>query len=171
MTNSSPVGSRWHRWDPHLHAPGTLLNDQFKGNWSTYIDSINNASPAVKALGVTDYFCIRTYREVKGRWEAGALPNVALVFPNVELRLDIKTAKKLPINIHLLFSPDDSHHELEIERILGRLEFEYAGRIYQCRVDQLTALGRAVNPSQTNEDAALRLGVQQFKVSLDDLKH
>ena len=171
MTNSSPVGSQWHRWDPHLHAPGTLLNDQFKGNWSTYIDSINNASPSVNALGVTDYFCIRTYREVKGRWKAGELPNVALVFPNVELRLDIKTAKKLPINIHLLFSPDDSNHELEIERILGRLEFEYAGRTYQCRVDQLTALGRAVNPSQTNEDAALRLGVQQFKVSLDDLKH
>ena len=28
-----PRGSRWHRWDPHLHAPGTLLNDQFGGDW------------------------------------------------------------------------------------------------------------------------------------------
>ena len=24
-------GSRWQRWDPHVHAPGTVLNDQFGG--------------------------------------------------------------------------------------------------------------------------------------------
>jgi len=24
-------GSLWHRWEPHVHAPGTLLNNQFKG--------------------------------------------------------------------------------------------------------------------------------------------
>ena len=82
-------------------------------------------------VGVTDYFCIRSYKEVKTRWESGAFPNVALVFPNVELRLDIKTAKKLPINVHLLFSPDDGQHEIEIARILGRLDFEYDGRVYQ----------------------------------------
>jgi hypothetical protein len=171
MMNSSAIGSQWHRWDPHLHAPGTLLNDQFKGDWSAYINTVNKATPSINVLGVTDYFCIRTYKEVKARWKAGELPNIAMVFPNVELRLDIKTAKKLPINIHLLFSPDDSQHEIEIERILGRLEFEYDGRTYQCRIDQLAALGRALNSSQANEEAALRLGAQQFKVSLDAIKH
>ena len=24
-------GARWHRWEPHVHAPGTILNDQFAG--------------------------------------------------------------------------------------------------------------------------------------------
>jgi hypothetical protein len=171
MTASSAIGSQWHRWDPHLHAPGTLLNDQFKGDWSAYIEAINGAAPAVKVLGVTDYFCIRTYQEVKARWIAGAFPSVGLVFPNVELRLDIKTAKKLPINLHLLFSPHDDKHEAEIARILGRLEFEYDGRVYQCRPEQLADLGRALNPAQADQDAALRLGAQQFKVSLTDLKN
>jgi hypothetical protein len=22
-------GSEWHRWEPHIHAPGTILNNQF----------------------------------------------------------------------------------------------------------------------------------------------
>lgn len=24
-------GSLWNRWDPHIHTPGTILGDQFKG--------------------------------------------------------------------------------------------------------------------------------------------
>jgi hypothetical protein len=171
MTTLPSAGSQWHRWDPHLHAPGTLLNDQFKGNWATYVAGINTAIPVVKALGVTDYFCIRAYREVKSRWLAGDFPNINLVFPNVEMRLDIKTEKKLPINIHLLFSPDDPKHEAEIERILGRLEFVYGGRTYQCRLDQLATLGRALKPTLTDEHAALCLGAQQFKVTLEGLKY
>ena len=131
-----------------MHAPGTLLNDQFNGDWPAYIAAINSATPTVRVLGVTDYFCISTYKSVKTRWIAGAFPNVALVFPNVELRLDIKTAKKLPINLHLLFCPDDPKHEAEIARILGRLEFEYDGRVYQCRPEQLADLGRALDPAQ-----------------------
>jgi ABC-type lipoprotein export system ATPase subunit len=163
-------GSLWHRWDPHLHAPGTLLNDQFNGDWHKYIAKINSSTPPIRALGVTDYFCIKTYRAVKERWKDGELPGVLLVFPNVEVRLDIKTDKKLPVNLHLLFSPDDPLHEAEIERILGRLEFENDGRIYQCTPTQLAALGRAVDPLQVDDHSAMRLGAQQFKVTLDQMK-
>jgi ABC-type lipoprotein export system ATPase subunit len=163
-------GSLWHRWDPHLHAPGTLQNDQFDGNWGAYLAKINGSSPPIRALGVTDYFCIRTYRSVKDRWKKGALPGIAFIFPNVEMRLDIKTEKKLPINLHLLFSPDDPNHESEIERILGRLEFEYDGRSYQCTPEQLASLGNALDPTQSDSESAMRLGAQQFKVTLDRLK-
>ena len=27
----NPCGSLWHRWDPHILAPRTVLNDQFAG--------------------------------------------------------------------------------------------------------------------------------------------
>jgi hypothetical protein len=168
--NEGTRGSLWHRWDPHVHAPGTLLNDQFNGDWHKYLAKINSAAPAIGALGVTDYFCIQTYRAVKERWKVGETPGVKLVFPNVEVRLDIKTDKKLPINLHLLFSPDDPNHEMEIERILGRLEFENDGRIYQCTPNQLAALGRAVDPLQLDDHSAMRQGAQQFKVTLDQIK-
>lgn len=168
--NISAAGSHWHRWDPHIHAPGTLLNDQFNGDWIKYLEKINTAAPPIRALGVTDYFCIQTYRSVKERWTKGELPGVALTFPNVEMRLDIKTDKKLPVNLHLLFSPDDPKHEIEIERILGRLEFENDGRTYQCKLDQLAELGRALDPLQLDDQAAARHGAQQFKVTLDQVK-
>jgi hypothetical protein len=69
-------GSRWHRWDPHIHAPGTVLNDQFKGNWEGYIAALEASSPTVGAIGVTDYYSVETYERVlqekkKGRLSEG----------------------------------------------------------------------------------------------------
>ncbi len=168
---SNPRGSIWHRWDPYLHAPGTLLSDRFNGDWETYLSTIEKGTPRVQALGVTDYFCIQTYQEVRKHKAKGRLPDVQLIFPNVELRLDIKTSKIRPINLHLLFSPDDPNHEYEIERILGQLSFEYQDRKYACTRQELFALGRAFNPTQTDELGALRTGVAQFKTTLKDLTH
>ena len=119
MTLLDERGSLWHRWDPHLHAPGTLLNDQFAGNWDAYLARIETSSPRIEALGVTDYFCIQTYSAVRARKAAGRLEGVQLLFPNVEMRIETKTADDHPINIHLLFSSADSEHEAQIERILG----------------------------------------------------
>lgn len=41
-------GSEWRRWDPHIHAPGTVLNDQypsFEGEpteeaWDLYLQAL-----------------------------------------------------------------------------------------------------------------------------------
>ncbi|HXN97652.1 MAG TPA: AAA family ATPase [Candidatus Acidoferrales bacterium] len=166
----NPRGSLWHRWDPHLHAPGTLLADQFHGDWEIYLQRIESSSPPIRALGVTDYFCIQTYRRVRELWASGRLPNVALLFPNVEMRLDIKTEKKKSINLHLLFSPDDPNHEDEIERILGQLRFEYSDRSYPCTLPELKALGQKFLGHQVDEPVALRSGANQFKVTLPDLR-
>jgi hypothetical protein len=38
-------GSVWNRWDSHLHAPGTLLTDHFKGDWEAYLSAVENSSP------------------------------------------------------------------------------------------------------------------------------
>ena len=67
-----PRGSLWHRWDPHLHAPGTLLNDQFGGDWEAYLTRIETSNPRIEALGVTDYFCIDTDKEVRKRKSDGS---------------------------------------------------------------------------------------------------
>ena len=163
-------GSKWRRWDPHLHAPGTLLNDQFNGNWAGYLDAIETATPSVEVLGVTDYFSIGCYREVRKQHQAGRLPSVKLLFPNVELRLDLATEKKQPINLHLLFSPEDNDHEEHIERLLASLVFEYKGRKYHCSHADLLTLGRVLNTSQKNDHAARCEAANQFKVTLDQLR-
>ena len=167
---SNPRGSVWHRWDPHLHAPGTVLSDQFNGDWDAYLSLIEKSDPLVQALGVTDYFCIQTYKEVRKRKDGGRLKNIELLFPNVEMRLDIKTAAVRPINLHLLFSPEDPNHEYEIERILGQLRFKYQDQWYACNHQELIRLGKAFDPKQTNDDAAFRTGANQFKTTLPELQ-
>lgn len=47
-------GSTWNRWEPHIHTPGTILNNQFSGpdgGWDEYVNRINNSDPKIRALG------------------------------------------------------------------------------------------------------------------------
>lgn len=149
IQNWNPRVSEWHRWDPHIHAPGTVLNDGFGGNWDAYLKAIDESAPTIRALGITDYYSIHTYREMRKLKEAGKLPKVGLLFPNVEMRLDVKTAKGKGINLHLLFSPEKADHETEIERLLGQLSFEFRERRYHCNRGELIALGRQCDPKHT----------------------
>ena len=135
-----------------------------------YLQTIENSSPPVRALGVTDYFSIETYKAAKARRAAGRMPAVELLFPNVEIRLDIKTDKTRPINMHLLFSPEDPEHEREIERSLAQLKFEFNERSYFCTSSDLARLGRDFDRSVTDGAAALRTGTNQFKTSLSAIR-
>ena len=96
-------GSEWLRWEPHIHAPGTVLNNQFGGRdaWTNYLDALENATPKIEAIGVTDYYVTDTYEEVLRRRIGGRLPDVQLIFPNIELRLDV-AARSGFVNLHLL---------------------------------------------------------------------
>ena len=165
-------GSEWHRWDPHIHAPGTLLNDQFGGEptWSTYVERIEASSPPIRALGITDYCVTDTYERVASAKSAGQLPSVRLLFPNVELRLESATDQHRAINLHLLVSPDDPDHLDRLHHFLARLKFRLVDESYACTKEDLTRLGKASDPSIADERAALRQGVGQFKVSLGDLQ-
>lgn len=163
------IGSRWFRWDPHLHAPGTLRNDQFGGDWAAYLNALETATPPASALGVTDYFNVRGYKALKQRQDAGALQGV-LLFPNVELRLTIETDKKKAINLHMLVSPEDSNHVALIEEKLAGLSFSYLGEPYPCTEVGLARLGRAVRKEPNlPELAALEEGANQFKVEFSKL--
>ena len=68
---SDPVGmsnrgSRWQRREPHIHAPETLLNNQFKGEgaWENYLEALEQSDPAIRAPAVTDYYLTDTYERV-----------------------------------------------------------------------------------------------------------
>src|SRR3546814_817584 len=116
-------GSLWLRWDPHVHAPGTIFNDQFKGDWEAYLAAIEGATPAIRALGITDYYGLELYKEVRARKEQGRLKDCDLIFPNIELRFSVGTARSW-INAHLLVCPDDPDHIEQLTRFLQRLTFK-----------------------------------------------
>ncbi len=162
----------WHRWDPHIHTPGTALNDQYGGAdpWAAFLDAIEASSPPIRAIGITDYFGIERYEQIVDEKRSGRLPGVGLIFPNVELRLGIETAKASAVNIHLLFSPHDVDHIERIKRFLLEFEFSYLGESYRCQRSDLIRLGRAHKSDLTDDEAARSEGANQFKVNFEQLR-
>jgi len=166
------LGSTWLRWEPHIHAPGTVLEDQFGGQnpLEEYLRRVESAVPTIRALGITDYYSLDTYEAVLKEKLAGRLPDCELVFPNVEMRLGIGTAKGKWVNVHLLVCPDDSDHVEQIKRFMTRLIFEAFDDTFSCTKDDLVRLGKCANSELTEEKSALEHGVTQFKVTLSNLK-
>jgi len=161
-------GSEWRRWDLHVHTPGTALNDKF-GSWDEYVAEIN-AQAAVRVIGVTDYFLFDNYSRLKGDRDAGKLPAIDYLIPNIEFRIAPPTDKATALNIHLLVCPDDPEHEQRIHNALARLTWDYGGDKYSCLRNQLIALGKAINPDLSEERPSLKLGVEQFKIDFSALR-
>jgi hypothetical protein len=165
-------GSRWYRWEPHIHAPGTVLNNQFKGadSWEGYLKALEAAAPQIRAIGVTDYYITESYERVCDAKRQGRLPRCDLIFPNVEMRLGIGTVKGKWVNLHLLVSPEDPDHLTELKRFLARLTFSAYGDSFCCNKGDLTRLGQWSDTSLTDPALALERGCEQFKVSFGQLK-
>ena len=164
-------GSEWNRWEPHIHSPDTVLEDQYPkaDGWERYLKALETATPSLRAIGVTDYCITRSYERVKAQKDKGRLSGCDLIFPNIELRLIIGTVKGNFVNIHLLASPEDPNHIDELNRFLGRLWFAAHDDKFACTKADLIRLGRCVSTTEIDDEAALELGVSQFKVSLDNL--
>ena len=49
-------GSEWRRWEPHIHAPGTAMNNKFSGanGWHDYLTVLEQATRVIKAIAVAD---------------------------------------------------------------------------------------------------------------------
>lgn len=165
-------GSEWRRWEPHIHAPGTVLNNQFSGPtaWTDYIAALEAATPPIEALAVTDYYVIDTYKTVLEFKAAGRLPCVKLIFPNVEVRLDAATTSGKFVNMHLFVSPETPDHVEQLELLLSRLHFTVQQERFDCTRHQLMRLGRTLRPELTDDRAALAHGAHQYKVSFRQLR-
>ena len=165
-------GSRWHRWEPHIHTPGTVLNDQFKGadSWEAYLKAVETATPPIRAIGITDYYSTDGYEGVREAKQQGRLPSCDLIFPNIEMRFGIGTVKGKWVNLHLLVSPESPDHLDELKRFLARLTFKAHGDSFCCNKEDLIRLGQRCDSKLVDLNAALEHGSEQFKVSFEELK-
>ena len=93
-----------------------------------------------------------------------------LIFPNVELRLDVATAKGGFVNLHLLVSPEDTDHLAQLRRLLSRLHFTVQQDRFDCTRTELIRLGEKVAPTIMDERAALAYGANQYKVNFRELR-
>lgn len=163
------AGSLWRRWEPHVHLPGTLFNDQFgQMTVADALDALAACDPPIEAVGVTDYFSTRSYRRAAEAWREGAGTRISLLFPNIELRLNIPTRTGTGVNVHLLCVPEQVDW---LDQFLGRLSFSWSDREFRADDAGLVALGRAFrDDASLAEDAARRAGAEQFKVNPEQLR-
>ena len=71
------------------------------------------------------------------------------------MRLGIGTVKGKWVNLHLLVSPEDPNHLVELKRFLGRLTFGAHSDSYCCQKDDLIRLGQRFDPKLTDPIVAL----------------
>ncbi len=165
-------GSLWRKWDLHIHSPASVLNNQFHGStldekWANYIAKLEKVTD-VAVLGITDYFSVEGYQRLLLAQGAGQLRNVDLLLPNVELRLDLSTTNGRPVNIHVIFNPAIVQ-DLETH-FFSQLKFMYQQTSYSATRRDLTNLGKAcLHDPNSSEEAQYRKGVEQFKVSHNEL--
>lgn len=171
--NALSSGASWLRWEPHIHGPGTVLNDQFKGSdaFNKYLNDLEAVTPSLRAIGITDYYSTEVYELVAEAKRSGKLPKCELLFPNIELRLDVGTVSGSFVNIHLLVCPDEEDHLDKIHRFLSLLTFPAHGDNFHCTKADLIRLGKLTDTSIIDDRKALELGAIQFKVSRTQLRH
>jgi hypothetical protein len=172
--NKYPKGSEWRKWDLHIHAPSSALNNQFDGQteeekWEKYFEKLSSLKD-IAVLGITDYFSIEGYKKVIGEKNKGNLANVDLILPNVEMRIIPVTKTDTPINLHIIFSPEIVD-ELDTY-FFSELEYEYQNVKYKCTRDGITKLGKAYkNDNQLDDNTAYIVGIEQFKTDIKDINN
>lgn len=175
MINKYSKGSLWRRWEPHIHTPGTIKNDEFTGvdledKWNKYIQDINNYSQDIAVIAITDYLCIENYLRFKREIRDNKITKeFALIIPNIELRISPVTGGGTPINIHCIFNPS---FEYKItDRFFSKLKFHYQDRDFIATRSELIALGRKYkNDGNLLEHIAYKEGIKIFVPNLETLK-
>ena len=168
-----PDGAKWRRWDLHIHSPDSVLANEFEGSdrnekWNKYLDYLETITD-ISVLGITDYYSISGYKRLREEKNNGRLKNIDLILPNVECRFNIRTESNGTVNLHFVFNPDIVN-ELET-RFFSNLSFEYSSRPYKCTKSELIRLGMDYkNDPSLDADIAYREGVNQFKVSIQNIR-
>jgi ABC-type lipoprotein export system ATPase subunit/uncharacterized coiled-coil DUF342 family protein len=166
-------GSKWRRWDLHLHTPETLKEDQYSGatpdeKWEAFCNDINNSDAEISVVGITDYLLLDNYTKFQSLIKSGKITKkFDLVIPNIELRLTPVTADGKALNLHLLIDPDFVD-QLE-SRVYSKLKLKTGTTEYTAQKAELIRLGKTVD-SAASDEVAYKKGAEQFVIDFDTLK-
>jgi hypothetical protein len=182
-------GSLWRKWDLHIHTPHSVFNNQFPKlptgvpNWEAYVSALEKIED-IAVLGITDYFSIDGYKELKKFRNSGRLKNFEMILPNIEFRLDLlipvasdpNSPKSKKINAHILFDESVSTDDIE-DRFLRELKFVGRGHpqdtsepcsLSKHQLEQLGKRLKAEQPTFTGSD--YHVGCLNASVSFELIK-
>lgn len=175
-------GSEWRKWDLHVHTKDTNKNDQFKSvSFDNFCTTMFKKAleKEIKAIGITDYFCINNYKRVveyQKNIQSNDLFNddekskitEILILPNVELRILPVTDTGRLINIHCIFNPDFVP-SLDND-FFNTLKYVGGDKDYLMNKQGIISLGRYLDTSIVDDTVAYKKGISNFVVSHESLK-
>jgi ABC-type lipoprotein export system ATPase subunit len=151
-------GSKWLKWDLHVHTPYSLVNTHFEEKdgddiWETYIKDLENLPDAIQVLGINDYLFIDGYKKILEYKKQGRLPKIKLILPVIELRIAKFGGRKefKRINLHIIFSNELSPEIIE-QQFLNALSARYI-----LTPDQKTSWGGAAITRESLSDFGKRI--------------
>lgn len=177
MSKYDPAGSRWRKWDLHIHTPASF---HWKGErffqmdaakrdqtLKAMIERINAVD--VDVFGVMDYWTFEGYKLLRAYLEEGKGICTKTILPGIELRVEAPV--KFRLNIHALFSDSVASDRLD--------EFFSTLRIGNDRApskDALREFARSLDDGKLNahgckpadrsdDEKMLQLGYETAKVS------
>jgi exonuclease SbcC len=186
---NDPKGSVWRKWDLHVHTPDSLVHHYGGAGgdvWDKFIEALSKLPPEFKVLGINDYIFLDGYKKVLAAKAAGKLPNIDLLLPVIELRLDKFGGNRTGlsrVNYHVIFSDAISADTIE-SQFLSALCPKY---VLTPEIDALRKagkwsgiptrrsledLGKAIiesvpEPERVNYGTPLREGFNNLCVSLE----
>lgn len=149
-----PRGSVWRKWDLHIHTPDSLVQSYGGADaWDKFIEALAKLPPEFKVLGINDYIFLDGYKKVVAAKAAGKLPNIDLLLPVIELRLDKFGGSRSGlsrVNYHVIFSNEIAPEIIE-SQFLSALCPKY---VLAPEYDELRTSGKwaAVPTRQSVED-------------------
>jgi energy-coupling factor transporter ATP-binding protein EcfA2 len=123
MKISYADGSKWRKWDLHVHTPLSIIQ-HYGGDddevWSKFITNLEELPNEFSVIGINDYLFIDGYKKITEYKQKGKLKNIDLILPLLEFRLSkfAGTDQNLKkINFHVIFSNDISHELIQAQFI------------------------------------------------------
>ena len=178
MTHSR--GSQWRRWDLHIHTPSSF-ESHFSG-WDNYIDALEQVRD-VSVIGITDYFSIEGYKEIRALRKSGKLSNFDLVLPNIEFRLDTLIPTRSAsegdhprrLNFHVIFSNEVDTEDIE-NQFIHTLDFTREGaaqgsdtrKLTRSAIEETGKLIKATNLAFA-KDSDYQAGCKNITVYIKDI--
>ena len=174
-------GSEWRRWDLHVHTKGTNKNDCYTCvSMDEYCKLLFKKAieKEIYAIGVTDYFSIARYKDVKtyqdnistnpdfSNIEKDFIKGI-LLLPNVELRILPVTDKGKLVNIHCIFNPD--YVRCLENDFFGTLSFKVHGKDFKMNESGIIELGKYYDKN-LEDTIAYKKGIEHFVTSYDRLQ-
>lgn len=158
MSTPHPRGAVWRKWDLHVHAPGTKLNNGYatKGgqlDLEQFCQIVHESD--VSTVAITDYFSLDGFFRVKEKYEQMYPSDGKLLLPNLELRLSVAVNRDgQNVNLHLIFPSTLTSGQAD--RFLGNLKTE--------------GTTGAVRSRMTCKDLLSSQDVESASVSLDSIE-